>query len=480
MKKIDVFAAPADVNTSIIYNGLDTLHTFALYEYLKNNTPEWARPAIEYEHAMLGPVMTMMRRGLRIDQEQNQNIIAQLTENHSHYNEMFQRLLRELFGIELNVNSHVQMKFLFFELLGIPEVTKVVKGEIKLSVSREILEKITEDYWYAAPFAKLLMNIKDLSKQIEFLSKPLDERGRFRYGFNIAGTETWRWSSSEHPLNYGGNVQNIPPVARRCIVADPGYILMYADQQGAEARLVAYLSGDPAYIEAVESGDSHTMVASMVFGIPATKEAASKIFYRNFSYRDIAKRAAHGSNYNGSARTLARVLRVEEHVTKNFQTLYFKRFPGIKRWHQKVAQQLQEKGYIETPFGFRRTFWGRRWDDATLREAIAFVPQSCVGVLTAIALWRLWDRFERTGEVQILANIHDAVLIQIDQKRVNELVPQILDLLRIPIPITDCNGVTREVIIPFDAELGLNWQKYDANTNPDGMRRWKSVTSQTT
>lgn len=480
MNRIDVSDAPSGVNRSLIYNGLDTLHTFALFEHLKNNTPDWARVAIEYEHAMLGPVMTMMRRGLLIDQEQNRNIVAQLTANHSSYIELFHRLTRELFGVELNVNSPNQMKFLFFDLLGLPEMTKVVKGESKLSTSREVLEKIAENYWYAAPFANLLLAIKDLSKQIEFLSKPLDERGRFRYSFNIAGTETWRWSSSEHPLNYGGNVQNIPPVARRCIVADPGYILMYADQQGAEARLVAYLSGDPAYIQAVESGDSHTMVASMVFGIPATKEAASKPCYRNFSYRDIAKRAAHGSNYNGSARTLARVLRVEEHITQNFQNLYFRRFPGIKKWHQKVAQQLQQKGYIETPFGFRRTFWGRRWDDATLREAIAFVPQSCVGVLTAIALWRLWDRFERTGEVQILANIHDAVLIQVDQKRVNELVPQILDLLRIPISITDCEGTTREVIIPFDAELGFNWQKYDPDTNPDGMRRWKSVISPTT
>jgi len=161
-------------------------------------------------------------------------------------------------------------------------------------------------------------------------------------------------------------------------------------------------------------------------------------------------------------------MKVETAVAEAFQAQYFKRFPGISDWHAWVANQLQTKGYLVTPFGIRRTFWSRRWDDATLREAIAFVPQHCVGVLMNVGIYRIWERFEGKGDVQILLNLHDAVLGQVKIEKAAELLPQVLECLTFPFPVTDIKGVTREIIIPFDVEVGYNWGKGEG-----GLKKWR-------
>ncbi len=125
--------------------------------------------------------------------------------------------------------------------------------------------------------------------------------------YNIAGTDTGRWSSSDHPLRHSANVQNIDPSLRQVFIAEPEHYLVYCDLAGAEARAVAYLSQDENYIKAVEESDVHSQVASMVFGVPPDRGKESGVdreFYRGFSYRDIAKRLTHGTNYYGSAGTL--------------------------------------------------------------------------------------------------------------------------------------------------------------------------------
>ena len=466
---------PTPETQEIIYNSEDTMKTMALKElYDEGLLPDWAQPGIRYSELMLGPIMTMMRRGVQIDTTKRDRIVEGLRARAATVQANFDYVCERLWNTTVNHNSTPQLKILFFEFLAIPEQTKSKKGETKVATDREVLERITRDYPRGAFFANHILRIRDLESQIEFLTKKLSPSNRFHASFNIAGTETFRLSSSAHPLRIGSNLQNIPKDARTCFVADPGYLLFYSDQQGAEARIVAYLSGDENYIAAVEGGDSHTMVASMVFGFAPDRELAEREYYRGYSYRDITKRGAHGSNYYGKPFTLAQQMKVETEVAEAFQAQYFRRFPGISDWHGWVANQIQTKGFMTTPFGMRRTFWNRRWDDATLREAIAFVPQHCVGVLMNYGIYRIWERFEgRPGsDVQILLNLHDAVLGQVRIEKADQLLPEILECLNFPFPITDIKGVTREIVIPFDVELGYNWGKA-SDKNPDGLKKWR-------
>jgi hypothetical protein len=38
--------------------------------------------------------------------------------------------------------------------------------------------------------------------------------------------------------------------------------------------------------------------------------------------------------------------------------------------------------------------------------------------------------------------------------------------------VTDINGITREIVIPFDVEVGYNWGKA-SDKNPSGLKKWR-------
>lgn len=466
---------PTADNQDIIYNSLDTMQTMALKEaYDGGLMPDYAKYTYAYSEKMLGPIMTMMRRGTRINTATRDRIVMGLRDRMAVVRTNFDTICESLFGTDFNPASDKQMKALFYQFLGIPEQTKSKKGEVKVSADREVLERIAKTYPRGAPFALHILRLRDLESQIEFLSKKLTDDNRFVTSYNIAGTETFRLSSSEHPLRLGSNQQNIPPDARCSFESDPGYLFFQADQQGAEARIVAYLSGDENYIAACEGGDSHTMVASMVFGFEPIRELAEREYRRGKSYRQTCKSGAHGSNYMGKPFTLAQQMGVDTETAEQFQAQYFKRFPGIPKWHAHVAQQLQTKGYIDNVFGMRRPFWGRKWDDAVLREAVAHGPQSAVGVLTNIVLYMLWLKYEGQpgAPVQILMNGHDAAIGQIREDMADELIPQLLEDMKFPFEVTDIHGKTRTCVIPFDMEIGRNWGKHSPD-NPEGLQKWK-------
>ena len=181
----------------------------------------------------------------------------------------------------------------------------------------------------------MILAIRDLEKQCQTLSKDLAEGDRWAAAYNVAGTDTGRWSSSDHPLRHSANVQNIDPSIRQVFIAEADHYLVYCDLAGAEARAVAYLSKDKNYIKAVEESDVHSQVASMVFGMPPDrgKTGVDKEFYRGFTYRDIAKRLTHGTNYYGSARTLAIAAQVETKFVQVVSTQILQKFS----WHTHLA-----------------------------------------------------------------------------------------------------------------------------------------------
>jgi DNA polymerase I-like protein with 3'-5' exonuclease and polymerase domains len=473
--KILTDMTPTAATQEIIYNSEDTMKTMALKElYDEGLLPDWAQPGLRYSELMLGPIMTMMRRGVQIDTVKRDRIVEGLRARAATVQANFDYVCEKLWATTVNHNSNPQLKTLLYDFLAIPEQTKSKKGETKVAADREVLERIARDYPRGAFFANHILRIRDLEKQVEFLTKKLSPSNRFHCSYNLGGTENFRLSSSEHPLRIGSNGQNINPLTRGSFIADPGYLMFYSDQQSAESRLVAYLSGDENYIAAVEGGDTHTLVASMVFGFDPVRELADRQFYRDFSYRDIAKRAGHACNYYAKPYTIAKNAMVDLEIAEQFQALYFRKFSKISDWHVWIAKNLQQVGHLVNPFGVRRTFWSRRWDDATLREAIAFGPQSTVGMLTNLGLYQLWERFEGKpgADVQILGNIHDAVIGQVREDKVAELIPEILDCLHFPFEVTDISGKTRQVLIPYEIETGRNFGKGGPD-NLDGLKKWK-------
>jgi len=72
---------PTPENQEIIYNSLDTMQTMALKEIFDGGLlPPWAVTTYRYSELMLGPILTMMRRGVQIDTARRDTLVAALQE----------------------------------------------------------------------------------------------------------------------------------------------------------------------------------------------------------------------------------------------------------------------------------------------------------------------------------------------------------------------------------------------------------------
>ena len=366
----------------------------------------------------------------------------------------------------------------------------------------------------AKPFVTLILAIRDYDKKLQVLRSQLDPDGRMRCSYNVVGTENGRWSSSENAFGRGTNLQNISPTMRRMFCADDGWRMVSTDLEQAESRLVAGLvwqaTGDDGYWNACLSGDLHTTVCQMAWpelswtgDDKLDKELAERTYPGlKYSYRDVAKRIGHGSNYRGTAYGIAMQVGIPVRVVEDFQRRYFTAFPGIQLWHQLLITELQLQNYLDTPLGRRRWFFSRVTDDSTIREAIAYKPQSTIGELLNLALLRVWIRslpdHVRTKHfpsspplpcaLQLLLQNHDAFGFQIPMSAdLSPILAEVKKELEIPIPIvrTHEDGTTevRHLVIPGEFVTGWNWA-YDETKkpkaewkfedgNPDGLRKWK-------
>ena len=282
------------------------------------------------------------------------------------------------------------------------------------------------------------------------------------------------------------NLQNITASLRKMFIADPGYKICGIDLEQAESREVGWLSGtlcgDWSYLDACYSGDLHTLVARTAWpdldwsDDPKRNRAiADTPFYRHLTYRDMSKKLGHGSNYRGLPPTMARHAKIPVAVADQFQRRYFGRFPGIPKWHRHVAQQLQTTNTIITPFGRERTFFGRPNDDTTLREAIAFSPQSATADRLNLILWRIWKYMPH---VQLIAQVHDALYFQYPEHMDEvEIISEALSYFDLTLE----HESGHKLIVPGEAKVGWNWGNFDPDhpdKNPDGLAKWKGKKDQ--
>jgi DNA polymerase I-like protein with 3'-5' exonuclease and polymerase domains len=326
--------------------------------------------------------------------------------------------------------------------------------------------------------------------------------------YNVAGTENWRWSSSANAFGRGTNLQNITPSMRRMFCADEGYILVSTDLEQAESYVVAGLvwsvTGDRRYLDAILSGDLHTQVCRMAWpelGWTDDPKANRRIADQPYpqlgmSYRDVAKRIGHGSNYNGSSFGIAAAVGIPRDVVEDFQHRYFRAFPAIRSWHAWVKDQLLAHQHLDTPFGTRRWFFSRPWEDQTIREAIACVPQGTVALLLNLILYRCWERsllwrgFPTDDPhhlpIQILLQNHDAFLFQTPTiLNLSKVIDQVNSEFR-NAPIIFRRGAEElAVTIPGEFVTGFNWGYKDKDPNvanwtfedgnPDGLAKWSGA-----
>ena len=456
-----------------VYNGLDCCVTAEVFDALLPQLDNHTSATYNFARDLQGPCLEMRLRGVKIDNARRWEVIDEYFELLERLEEQLRRIVGEGAGLwQFNWRSNPDLHTLFYETLGIPPI----KRGGKPSVNRDALERL-ETYFYATQIVKHILTMRDIQKKIAMLKTEIDPDGRIRTSYNIAGTTTGRLSSSFSEFGTGTNLQNVEESLRSVFVADKGMKMAYLDAQQGESRVVGAIEGnlfgDWKYLDACESGDLHTNVARLVWpnldwtGSPESdRKLAEQPYYRHYDRRFMCKKIGHGTNYGGKPRTLANQAKVEISLIEDFQPKYFRAFPAHLRWHAHVESRLRQHGHLVTLTGRKRWFFGRRNDDSTLREAIAYDPQGSLADILNRGMLEVWKH----RDCEPLMQIHDAILIQYPEGVEDKVLELVRGQLRQRVELQG----GRRLEIPFDCATGWNWGKYNAEGNPDGLKSYKA------
>lgn len=197
---------PDDIHEYWTYNCKDCVITWETSIVLEELVERAGmQPQYAFQMAMLEHVNKTMLRGVRIDAKRRSTVAGELMEAIRIREELIQTLV----GFPLNVGSPVQMARYLYEELGIaPVINRKTK---RPTCDDEALKTIARRQPLLKPLLDVIAEKRSLGVFLStFCLMPLDTDGRMRTSYNIAGTETFRFNSSENAFGSGGNLQNIP------------------------------------------------------------------------------------------------------------------------------------------------------------------------------------------------------------------------------------------------------------------------------
>src|SRR5487761_1087098 len=461
-------AAIADVSDytdPFTYNAADLHATLLSFERLRR---EGACEMAAFDHAMLGPALTMGLRGLRVDERAAAETLEETWQDVRRLRRQLDRIRKFTWTPKSMKPSPHELARVLYDELSAPAQTNRDGGRTANKEALDAIINSPKSNDEAAECARLALELSRLEEDRKVLEKPRGRDGRMHTGFGVASTVTSRWSSRRDAFNEGANLHALSKRVRRIFTADPGYTLVSRDLNQAESFAVALLSGCEAYKQAHLAGNVHFAVLQRLWpGVAKTKAEAKEKpvpYNPDMTWYDQAKRIQHASNYGQSPTGFARTAHVPVVEAKKSQALYFALFPVIKAWQTEISYQLKPFKRLTTPMGRIRQFLGRTWDDSILKEAIAHVPQSTISDINKIILFRIWRDCD-PGLAQCLLEVHDSALVQVKESAVGEFVQISARLAKVEVPVNGdilCIGST--------VEVGHNWGKYDAHRNPSGLR----------
>lgn len=320
-------------------------------------------------------------------------------------------------GEEFNINSPKQLGEVLFEKMKLPGGKKTKTG---YSTAADVLDKLAAEY----PIVKDILEYRGLVKlkstYADGLAAYIEDDNRIHTNFNQTITATGRLSSTEP------NLQNIPMRTelgrqiRKVFIPAQGCLFMDADYSQIELRVLAHMSGDEQLIEAYQMDeDIHRITASKVFHTPF--EEVTPLQRRN------AKAVNFGIVYGISSFGLSQDLSISTKEAKGYIDEYFKTYPGIKAFLDKLVSEARTKGYCVSMFGRQRpvpeltssNFMTRSFGE---RVAMNSPIQGTAADIIKYAMLHVYDALKKAGLAsKLILQIHDELLIETRENEVEEV-----------------------------------------------------------
>jgi len=165
----------------------------------------------------------------------------------------------------------------------------------------------------------------------------------------------------------------ILPNIRKMFIPPKGYTMFDIDLKSADLRIVAWESQEQELIDLLLAGkDPYLEIAKEFYKDPSITKSDPR--------RQLFKSFAHGTHYLGTAKGLAERLQLSVIIAQQTQEWYFKRFPRIVAWQNRLKKNVDELGYVQNVWGYRGYFSGYV-SMKTYQEAAAWSPQSTIATL---------------------------------------------------------------------------------------------------
>ncbi|WQY22475.1 DNA polymerase I [Helicobacter pylori] len=369
--------------------------------------------AREVETPFMKVLMGMEFQGFKIDAPYFKRL-EQEFKNELH---ALERQILELIGVDFNLNSPKQLSEILYEKLELPK-------NKSHSTDEKSLLKILDKH----PSIALILEYRELNKLFNTYTTPLlrlkDKDDKIHTTFIQTGTATGRLSS------HSPNLQNIPVrspkgllIRKGFIASSKEYCLLGVDYSQIELRLLAHFSQDKDLMDAFLKGrDIHLETSKALFGEDLAKEK-----------RSIAKSINFGLVYGMGSKKLSETLNIPLNEAKSYIEAYFKRFPSIKDYLNRMKEEILKTSKAFTLLGRYRVFDFAGTNDHIkgnyLREGVNAIFQGSASDLLKLGMLKVSERFKNNPSVRLLLQVHDELIFEIEEKNALELQQEIQRIL---------------------------------------------------
>ncbi|BAF60339.1 DNA polymerase I - 3'-5' exonuclease and polymerase domains [Pelotomaculum thermopropionicum SI] len=332
--------ADVPLDMALIYAAKDTHLTWELYKWQMEHLTkreDLLKLYRELENPLVDICVEMEQTGFAVDtafaQEYGEELKGELAE--------VEKTLVAHFG-EINFNSPAQLAEVLYDRLGLPQ------GKER-STDVKTLKGLKGRHPGIEPLLKYRELTKLLGTYVEALPHQLKADGRIHGSFNQVATVTGRFASREP------NLQNLPPRARRLIVAPKGWLLLGIDFSQIEPRILAHMSGDPHFREPYLKGeDLYSTLAARVFKVPLSECGDGS------KYRKMMKIGLLAVMYGTSMFTLSEQLGISVEEAHRFIEGFYDEYPDVYAFIKDTWEFVKKNEYVATLYGRKRRFPGHR------------------------------------------------------------------------------------------------------------------------
>jgi len=306
-------------------------------------------------------------------------------------------------------------------------------------------------------FPNLILEWRQVSKLKSTYTDALQDHiskktRRVHTSFLLAATNTGRLASSDP------NLQNIPiktldgKEIRKAFVAEKDHILISADYNQIEMRILADLADVKELKKAFkENQDIHSLTASQVFNLPIKKVSEDQ--------RRKAKAINFGIIYGITQYGLAKQISVSNDEAQTFINSYFKKFPEIKDYMNTTIKSCRKLGYVTNIFGRRIHLRGINDKNFSIRSfqeraAINAPIQGSAADIIRLAMIKIDNLLKNQPKTKMLLQIHDELIFECLRKDENNVKKLIKDSM---VSISSSEHHKFSIPLEVNINIGNNW-----------------------